>query len=144
MSTAVNKEVVRRLIDEFINKGDLAAAEELIAEDHIALPPSPPGTPQGRTGLLATIKTMRAAFPDLEFTIEDEVAEGDKVATYIIWRGTHQGEFLGIPPTGKRVAVSAMAIDYCSAGQCLKTRMLMDTMSLMQQLGVAPATGQAS
>ena len=81
------------------------------------------------------------AFPDLEWTIEEQVAEGDKVACSIVWRGTHQGEFLGIPPTGKRVTVPLMAVDYFVAGQFKETRGLMNIMSLMQQLGVVPSPG---
>ncbi len=126
MSTEENKAVIRRLIEEFINQGNTAVAEALVAEDHVALGPSP-GQEQGREGLIATIARMRTAFPDLEWTIEDMIAEGDRVAVYFIWRGTHQGEFLGIPPTGKRVTVAGMGF-----------------MSLMQQLGVVPPPGQAS
>jgi steroid delta-isomerase-like uncharacterized protein len=140
MSTEENKAVIRRLIEEFINQGNTAVAEALVAEDHVALGPSP-GQEQGREGLIATIARMRTAFPDLEWTIEDMIAEGDRVAVYFIWRGTHQGEFLGIPPTGKRVTVAGMGFDYCAAGQCKKSRVLMDSMSLMQQLGVVPPPG---
>ena len=141
MSTEENKALIRRLIEEFINKGNTAVAEALVAEDHVALDPSP-GQEQGREALIANIARMRAAFPDLEWTIEDQVAEGDKVAVYFVWRGTHQGEFLGIPPTGKRVTVPGMGFDYCAAGQCKASRFMMDTMSLMQQLGVVPPPGQ--
>jgi steroid delta-isomerase-like uncharacterized protein len=141
MSTEENKALIRRLIEEFINKGDTAVAEALVAEDHVALEPSA-GHQPGRAGLLTTITRMRTAFPDLQYTIEDMVAEGDKVAVYFVWRGTHQGEFLGIAPTGKRVTVPGMGFDYCVAGQCKKSRILMDTMSLMRQLGVVPPPGQ--
>jgi len=141
MSTEENKAVMRRLVEEFINKGNTAVAEALVAEDHVALDPSP-GQEQGREALIANIATMRTAFPDLEWTIEDMIAEGDRVAVYFIWRGTHQGEFLGIPPTGKGVTVAGMGFDYCAAGQCKASRFMMDTMSLMQQLGVVPPPGQ--
>ncbi|HLZ61519.1 MAG TPA: ester cyclase [Ktedonosporobacter sp.] len=141
MSTEENKAVIRRLIEEFINQGNTAVAEALVAEDHVALDPVP-GQEQGRAGLVASIARMRTAFPDLEWTIEDQVAEGDTVAVSFVWRGTHQGEFLGIPPTGKRVTVSGMGFDYCAAGQCKKSRIVMDTMSLMHQLGVVPPPGQ--
>jgi len=143
MSTEENKAVIRRLIEEFINQGNTAVAEALVAEDHVALGPSP-GQEQGREGLIATIARMRTAFPDLEWTFEEQVAEGDKVACYIVWRGTHQGVFLGIPPTGKRVTVPCMVFDYFVAGKCKESRFLMNSMSLMQQLGVVPPPGQAS
>lgn len=143
MSTEENKARQRRLIEEFINKGDMAVAKALIAEDHVALDPAP-GQAQGRESLLSNQARMRAAFPDLEWIIEEQVAEGDTVACYFIWRGTHQGTFLGVPPTGKRVTVRCMAFDHFVAGQCKATRMLMDIMSLMQQLGVVSSPAQAS
>jgi steroid delta-isomerase-like uncharacterized protein len=141
MSTEANKAVQRRIVAEFINKGNLAVATELVAEDHVGLEPSPPRGP-GRAGMVASLDTMRAAFPDLEYTIEEQVAEGDTVACYIIFRGTHLGPFMGIPPTGKRVTVPSMGFDYFRDGQCAQTRLLIDSMSMMQQLGVIPAPGQ--
>jgi steroid delta-isomerase-like uncharacterized protein len=143
MSTEEIKARQRRLIEEFINRGDMAVAEDLIAEDHVALDPAP-GQEHGRAGLISNLVRMRTAFPDLEWTIEEQVAEGDAVACYFIWRGTHQGAFLGVPPTGKRVTVRCMAFDHFVAGQCKATRMLVDIMSLMQQLGVVSSPAQAS
>jgi steroid delta-isomerase-like uncharacterized protein len=142
MSTEENKARQRRIIEEFLNRGNIAVAETLIAEDHVELDPAP-GQEQGRAGLLSRLAGMRSAFPDLEYTIEEQVAEGDMVACYFTWRGTHQGAFLGVPPTGKRVTVRCMAFDYFVAGQCKATRMLMDIMSLMQQLGVVPSPALA-
>lgn len=142
MPTDENKAALRSLIAEFWNRGNTAVATELVAEDHVGL--ERPPEHQGRVGLIAINARLRTAFPDLEWTIEEQVAEADKVASYLVWRGTHLGVFQGIPPTGKRVTVPCMAIDYFVAGQCKKSRMLMDTMSLMQQLGVIPAPAQAS
>ena len=141
MSTEENKARQRRIVEEFINKGNTAVAEALVAEDFVALDP-PPGLEQGREGLIDTIAMMRTAFPDLEWTIEEQVAEGDKVACYTVWRGTHQGVFLGIPPTGKRVTVPCVVFDSFVAGKCKESRFLMNIMSLMQQLGVVPPPGQ--
>jgi steroid delta-isomerase-like uncharacterized protein len=141
MSTEENKARQRRLVEEFINKGNTAVAEALVAEDFIGLDLSA-GQQQGREGLIDIIAMMRTAFPDLEWTIEEQVAEGDKVALYCVWRGTHQGVFLGIPPTGKRVTVPCMVFDSFVAGKCQESRTLMDTMSLMRQLGVVPPPGQ--
>jgi steroid delta-isomerase-like uncharacterized protein len=143
MSTEENKARQRRLIEEFINRGNMAVAENLVAEDHVVLDPAP-GQEQGRAGLMSTLARMRTAFPDLEWTIEEQVAEGDTVACYFSWRGTHQGAFLGVSPTGKRVTVRCMALDYFVAGQCKATRMLMDIMSLMQQLGVGPSPAHSN
>lgn len=142
MSIEENKALQRRIIEEFINGGNMAVAEALIAEDHVALDPAP-GQEQGRESLLSNQARMRTAFPDLEWIIEEQVAEGDTVACYFIMRGAHQGTFLGVPPTGKRVTMRCMAFDHFEAGQCKATRMLMDIMGLMQQLGAVPSPAQA-
>lgn len=142
MSAEENKARQRRFIEESINRGNMGVAEAIIAEDHVVLDPAP-GQEQGRAGLLSNLARTRTAFPDLEYTIEEQIAEGDTVACYFIWRGTHQGAFLGVPPTGKRVTVRCMAFDHFVAGQCKATRMLMDIMSLMQQLGVVSSPSQA-
>jgi steroid delta-isomerase-like uncharacterized protein len=142
MSTEENKARARRFVEEIINKGNMAVAPELVAEDFVERDPFP-GQEQGRQGLIDVIAMMRTAFPDLEWTIEEQVAEGDTLASYNVWRGTHQGVFLGIPPTGKRVTVPCMIFDYFVAGKLKESRLLMNSLSLMQQLGVAPAPGQA-
>lgn len=141
MSTEENKALIRRISDEVINKGNFALTETLIAEDWQPVDPSP-GQEAGRKSVLTNMARLRTAFPDLERTITDMVAEGDTVVQSFTIRGTHLGEFMGIPPTGKRVAVRGMAIDTIAAGQCKATRMLLDNLSLLQQLGVIPAPGQ--
>jgi predicted ester cyclase len=140
MSTEENKAVIRRLADE-LSKGNLAVAETLIAENHRNPYPAP-GQPQGREGTLFGIGRLRAAFPDLSWNIEDMIAEGDKVVQHVTLRGTHQGEFMGIPPTGKQVAWRSIGIDTVVAGQCTETVILMDTLSLLQQLGAIPLLGR--
>ena len=142
MSAEENKACQRRLVEEIINQGNMAVAPEVVAEDFVERDPFP-GQEQGRQGLIDIIAMMRTAFPDLEWTIEEQVAEGDTLASYNVWRGTHQGVFLGIPPTGKRVTVPCMIFDYFVAGKLKESRLLMNSLSLMQQLGVAPAPGQA-
>lgn len=139
MLTEENKALVRRFVEEILNQGNMALAPELIAEDYLELDPFP-GQQPGRVGLIKTITMVRTAFPDLHWTIEEVVAEGQKVAGYGIWRGTHQGTFLGIPPTGKQVAVPCMVFDLCVDGKLKASRLLMNLMSLMQQLGVVPRT----
>jgi len=140
MSVEENKALVRRFVDEILNQGNMARAPELVAQDYIELDPFP-GQQPGRVGLIETIALVRTAFPDLHWTIEELVAEGQKVAGYGIWRGTHQGMFLGIPPTGRQVAVASMVFDYCADGKLKESRLLMNLISLMQQLGVVPRTG---
>jgi predicted ester cyclase len=83
-----------------------------------------------------------AAFPDQKWTIEELIAEGDKVVNRFTWRGTHQGNFLGIAPTGSQVEVKGVVIDRFADGKIADTRILMDNLGLMQQLGVVPTPQQ--
>ncbi|HEX6480688.1 MAG TPA: ester cyclase [Ktedonobacteraceae bacterium] len=139
MPAEENKALVRRFVSEILNKGNMALAPELVAEDYVELDPFP-GQQPGRAGLVDTIAMVRTAFPDLHWTIEDLVAERQKVAGYGVWRGTHQGVFLGIPPTGKQVAVPCMVFDSFVDGKLKESRLMMNIMSLMQQLGVVSGT----
>jgi steroid delta-isomerase-like uncharacterized protein len=141
MSTQENKTLNRRLVEEGFSQGNMAVLDELIADDcldHSA----PPGTPPGLEGVKQFFIMFRGAFPDLHYTVEDQVAEGDKVVTRNTWRGTHQGAFLGIPPTGKQVVVTGIDITRWAGGKAVEHWANQDTLGLMQQLGVIP--GQAS
>jgi steroid delta-isomerase-like uncharacterized protein len=137
MSEAENIATLGRFVEEVINQGRLAAADELVEEDFVELDPLP-GQRPGREGLKDVIAMMRAGFPDLYWVIDETVAAGDKVVSRFTWTGTHQGEFLGIPATNKAVTVHGVVIDRLSAGKMADSRILMDTFSLMQQLGVIP------
>lgn len=136
------KAVERRFIEEVLNGKDLTAADELVAEDVVELDPFP-GQEQGREGLKELLGMLFAAFPDQHWTIEELIAEGDKVVNRFTWRGTHRGEFMGIPPTGRRVEVKGVVIDRIVEGRIADTRILMDNLGLMQQLGAIPAPQQA-
>jgi predicted ester cyclase len=81
---------------------------------------------------------MRAAFPDLRWVLDEVVAEGDKVVSRFTWTGTHRATFLGIPPTGRKVTVKGVVIDRLAEGKMADSRILMDSLGLMQQLGVLP------
>jgi steroid delta-isomerase-like uncharacterized protein len=98
-----------------------------------------PGQRQGREGLKEVLGGMLAAFPDMHWVVEEMVAEGEKVVTRFTWTGTHRGTFLGIPATGKGVSVKGVVIDRLVGGLMTDSRILMDTMGMMQQLGVVPA-----
>ena|SRR5437899_2971856 len=138
MSTEENKALNRRLVEEGFSKGNFAVLDELIADDcldHSA----PPGTPSGRGGVIQFFTMFRSAFPDLHYTIEDQIAEGDKVVTRNIWRGTHQGAFLGLPPTGKQVTVTGIDITRWAGGKAVEHWANQDLLGLMQQLGAFPA-----
>ena len=119
------------------NKQNLAAADEIVAEDFVELDPLP-GQAQGREGLKQTLAMLFAAFPDLHWTTEEEAAEGDKHWSRFTWRGTHRGDFMAIPATGNQVVVNGVVIDRIVEGKMVDSRILMNDLSLMQQLGVIP------
>ena len=138
MSTTNPTDVVRRFCDEVINAHNPAAAETLVAEDFVELDPLP-GQVGGREGLQRWLSGWFAAFPDLAWTNQQHVAEGEHVVTRFTWTGTQQQDFMGIPATGRRVSVNGVVIDRVEGGQMSESRMLMNSLSLLQQLGVAPA-----
>jgi predicted ester cyclase len=141
MSTEVNKASMRRFYEEAFNKKNRAAIDEFIDPnqvDHAA----PPGTPGGLEGARQTVTMYLTAFPDLYFTVEDFIAEGDKVVARLTVRGTQQGIFMGIPPTGKHAMITAIDINRMAGGKSVEHWLEMDTLGLLQQLGVIPAPGK--
>ena len=135
-----NAEVVRRFVDEVITQGNIDAAGQFAWEDVVEQVPLP-GQGPGLEGLKDILRAMRAGFPDIVFAIQEQISEGDKVASRFEWTGTHRGEFLGIPATGRPVRVWGMVIDRLVEGRIKETRIIMDTMGMMIQLGVIPAPG---
>ena len=140
--SAANKEVIRTFIEDVINQNRLDRADDLVQEDFVELDPLP-GQQQGREGLKGILASMRTAFPDIHWTIHEMVSEGDKVVSRFHWTGTHRALFVGIPATGKSVLVHGVVIDRLEQGRMADSRILMDTLSLMQQLGVIPAPAAA-
>jgi steroid delta-isomerase-like uncharacterized protein len=141
MSTEENKAIVRRLIEEGINQRDLALFDELYAPDflyHLALT-----TIEGVEAYKQFNLMSFTAFPDLRFTIEDQIAEGDKVVSRWLVSGTHKGPFQGIPPTGKQVTVTGVGINRFANGKIVENWTNMDFLGILQQLGVVPVPGQA-
>src|SRR4051812_44110281 len=100
MAAEENKALARRFLEEVFNEGNLAAIDELIDPDWVQHDPAMPEELRGIEGARQLVEVYRAAFPDLHITVEDQVAEGDKVATRWTARGSHQGELMGIPPSG--------------------------------------------
>jgi predicted ester cyclase len=100
MSVEKNKLVVREFIEETLNKGNVDAAGDYVSDGVVEMVPLP-----GQAGLKDVLRGMRIAFPDLHRTIEEQIAEADKVLTRFIWAGTHKAEFLGVPATGHQVSV---------------------------------------
>ena len=139
MSTEANKALVRRFFAETLSAGRIAAVDEFIAADAVEHEELAPGVPPGREGVKVFFALLRAAFPDLQVTIDDLIAEGDKVMAYLTLRGTHQGEFLGIPPTGRQVAFRTIDIVRVADGLMVEHWGLTDSLALLQQLGAIPA-----
>lgn len=131
-----NAEIVRTFHRLAWGEGDLDRARALLADelvDHDALPF--PGRLAGADGLLQVVSMIRAAFPDLERTIVDQVVEGDRVATAFTDRGTHQGELMGLAPTGRPIEVTGINIETLRDGRIVETRHAEDLLGLMRQLG---------
>jgi steroid delta-isomerase-like uncharacterized protein len=133
-----NKAIVRRLYEEIWDKGNLAVLDELHAVDAVDHN-RPPGLPPGREGVKQFFRMYLAAFPDVRMVIEDQVAEGDRVVTRWTATGTHKGELMGIPPTGKQVRVSGIDINRLEGGKIIESWGSSDQLGMMQQLGVIPS-----
>lgn len=143
MSTEDNKALLRRYYDEVVNKKNRAAIDEFIDPqmvDHAA----PPGMPDGIEGQRHVFSMYTTAFPDTHFTIEDLIAEGDKVVARKTVQATQHGAFLGLPPTGKHVTFTSIDILRIAGGKLVEHCGEMDMLSMLQQLGVVPPPGQAS
>ena len=137
ISTEENKALVRRIIEEAWNKGNLAVIDELLSPAYIhhSLPPQ---MPHDREGYKQMVRMHHSAFPDFHLTIEDIVAEEDKVVLRFYWSGTHKGEFMGIAPTGKKVTVTAICMHRIESGKEVEQWAEANSMGLMQQLGIFP------
>lgn len=138
-----NKALSRRLIEDVWNKGNLTVIDELTADNYVSHDPSAPEI-RGRDGFKQLISMYRTAFPDIRFSIEDQIAEGDKVMTRWSARGTHKGALMGSPPTGKQATVTGITITRIVGGKAVEAWTNWDTLGLMQQLGLAPVPGQVS
>jgi predicted ester cyclase len=133
------KTAARNFIEKGLNQKDLSAFDtyfsfELI--DHAL----PPGLPSGLEGRKMFGSALLAAFPDLHVHLEDLIADGEKLVIRYSVHGTHNGELMGIPPTGKEVSIAGIAIDRFEDSQSVEHWEIIDQLSLMQQLGVIPAS----
>ena len=137
MSTEANKALVRRTLEEFYNQGDVTLADEVFADKYINHDPAAPQL-VGREGRRQWVEMMRAGFPGNHTTIDDLIAEGDKLVKRYTWRGTHQGEWNGIPATGKQIVVSGMTIYRIAEGKIQECWWAYDVLGALQQLGVVP------
>lgn len=134
MATEENKAVARRVFDEILNQGNLAAVNELFAIDTVDHNPLPGQVP-GFEGAKQGFEVLRTGFPDIHFTVEDQVAEGDKVVTRWTMRGTHTGVFMGRPPTGRPVEIPGIAIFRVVDGRIVDRWRAADDLGRMRQIG---------
>jgi steroid delta-isomerase-like uncharacterized protein len=130
-------DVVRQFIEDVINRGEIDAVQQFFWEDMVEQVPFP-GQGPGIEGLKGVLRGLKAAFPDMHWTIEEQIAEGDKVLTRFEWTGTHGGPFLGVAATHRPVKVWGMVLDRFEGEKIKATRIIMDTLGLMVQLGVIP------
>ena len=132
-----NSTIVRTFVDLVLNQGKIEASDQFFWEDVVEQVPLP-GQGPGLVGLKDVLRGMRAAFPDMHWSVEEQVAEGDKVVTRFEWTGTHRAEFFGVPATGRSVKVWGVVIDRLEGGKIKDTRIIMDALGLMMQLGALP------
>ena len=142
MSIEDNKAVAKRAV-EAINAGDFSLLESLVAPDG-ADHAVPPGMPPTRDSAIQFLTMFRAAFPDLHYTLEDVIAEGDRVVQRATASGTMKGEFLGMPATGKSATWSEIHIVRVQDGKIVEHWASVDQLGMLQQLGLAPAPGQTA
>jgi steroid delta-isomerase-like uncharacterized protein len=138
--SAENKAIIRHMLTEVLSGGKLALLDKLLSPDYVDHNPFP-GLPPTREGIKQTVAMLREAFPDLQIIIEDLIAEGDKVVSRQTLLGTHKSQFMGIPPTGKRVTWTQILIFRIADNKIVEEWSERDQMGMMQQLGVVPAPG---
>jgi steroid delta-isomerase-like uncharacterized protein len=143
MTTQDNKAIVQKWVDEVLNTRDVSdqsPAYRLVAADFVGHFPGQPPI-EGLEAYRQFGALYFSAFPDLQITPEDLIAEGDKVTMRYGWRGTHKGELMGVPPTGKEVVTSGISILRVANGKIAEQWDNFDNLGLLQQLGVIPTMG---
>jgi steroid delta-isomerase-like uncharacterized protein len=138
LSTEEKRNVLKRVSHEVFGQGNMESADDLIAADFVDHDPLP-GVPADREGFKTVVQMFRSAFPDFEVDLMHTIVDGDKVVDHVASRGTHTGDFMGIPPTGKRISTSAIVISLLgSDGRIVERWQRFGAMQLMQQIGVIP------
>ena len=137
-----NKVIARRIFEEIWNQGNLAVADEILDASYAAHGLAA-GLPPGPEGFKQFVSIYRTAFPDVHFTIEEQIAEEDKVVNRWTARGTHKGELMGIPATGKEAVVTGVSINRFVGDKMVEAWNNWDGLGMMQQLGVIPMPEQA-
>jgi steroid delta-isomerase-like uncharacterized protein len=138
MSTSENKTIARRYFEDFWNTGNTAVIAELVAADAVGHVPGV--TVQGRDALQQRLSALYTMYSEPHFTVEDQIAEGDKVAVRWTFRGRHSGTFMGVAPSGQEVMVTGMNLFRLASGRIAEIWLNGDDLGELQQLGVLPAT----
>jgi steroid delta-isomerase-like uncharacterized protein len=133
-----NKAIVRREVEDLFGQGNLDAADEIYAPDYVGHTPDVPEDIRGVEAARQYAASFRNAFPDLQATVVDQLADGDKVATRFTGRGTHEGDLEGIAPTGNRMEITGIVISRIEGGKIVEDWTNYDGLGMMQQLGVIP------
>lgn len=141
MSTE-NKTIVRRLYEEVWNERKLEVVDELISKSHALQDPIASGSQVGPKLYKRRVVELTTAFPDLRFTIEDTIVEGEKLVACWTISGTHQGEYVGIPATGRKISLEGITIHHIRNGKILDSYARWDVLGLMRQLGAIPSQGR--
>lgn len=140
-----NKQIARRIFEEVFTKGKYEVADECVAPNHVSHDPNnPPGYVQGPEGLKMVARLYRGAFPDMVMTIDDQIAEGDRVVTRWSCRGTHTGNLAELPPTGRKVTVIGTSVERFASGKVVESWINWDFAGMMRQLGVGAPQQQQS
>jgi steroid delta-isomerase-like uncharacterized protein len=138
-----NKDLARRLLVEVFDEGRYELIDELVSAGFVGHDTALPEPILGAEGLKESAMGYRSAFPDLRMTVDEQIAEGDRVVTRWTAHGTHESEIFGIAPTGKQATVTGITISRLSAGKVVEGRTNWDTLGLLQQLGVVPEPARA-
>lgn len=141
MTIEENKALTRRFYEEVFNQRNLALVNELCSPNHVFHTPT--ATLRGPEEFKQFLSQYITAFPDAHFTVEDLIAEGDKVVSRYTFRGTHKGDMMGIAPTGKQVNITGIVVERIVNGKSEEAWLNFDALGMMQQLGKVPATGMA-
>ena len=143
----VNEALVRRYVEEVYDQRKLEVVDEIFAPDFTLHDPDMPGAGRGPEGIKRIVENAVSTFPDLRVALEDELSSGEKVVTRFTFRGTHQGELMGLAPTGKRIDVTTIGIWRVAEGKIKEAWLVFDVLGMMQQIGAVaqpPPSEEAS
>jgi predicted ester cyclase len=143
VSAEENKALARRWFEDLFNAGNLEVADEIIAPDHINHDLTLPDIPSGPEGQKQIVNLYRGAFTNAHISVEEQLAEGDKVVTRWSGSGTYQGELMGVAPTGNQVTITGLTINHLSDGKIVESWSNYDALGMMRQIGAIPESGQS-